>query len=211
MIIHFDEVMPVFDDLDLIFIHIPKNAGTSIEMTIHGERGQYSGHYDWKKYERDVPDKWKDYESFSVVRNPFDRTVSNYKYARKKRSFWHNAENPEQSRMGKHFDYETLKDRSFSEAVDMLSELEHQGWGYQYPYICDEDENIVVDRILKIENLQEEFNEMLNELGKERKVSLKEKNVTREEKNYREWYGEEEKKKVQEHYKTDIELFDYSF
>jgi len=203
--------MPVFDDLELIFIHIPKNAGTSIEMTINGERGEYSGHYEWKKYKRDVPSKWEDYASFSVVRNSFDRTVSNYVYSRRETSFWHNAKNPEQSRMGKHFDYDTLKDRSFSEAVDMLSELEHQGWGYQYPYICDEDQNIVVDYVLKMENLESEFNEMLRESGKERSISLKEKNVTREEKDYRKWYGEEEREKVKEYYKTDIELFNYSF
>ncbi len=206
--------MPLSDDLKLIFVHIPKNAGTSIYKTYFddgGGRGRFFGHHNWSKYHRDVPEKWNRYTTFSVVRNVWDRVVSSYKYSKKEISFWHNAKNPEQSEMGKHPDYDVLKNKSFSEAVDMLNKLEHQGWDCQYPYICDEDQNIMVDRILKMENLESELNEMLKDLGEERKISLQEKNVTREEKDYCKWYGKEERKKVEEYYKTDIELFNYSF
>lgn len=204
--------MPVSDSLNLIFVHIPKNAGTTIDNTFFGEeRGKFSGHHKWGTYKTKVSDKWDNYTTFSIVRNPWDRVVSSYVYARKDESYWHSAINPEQSRMGKHFDYDTLKDKSFSEAVEMIDDLEHQSWGSQYPYICDDEKNTKVDYVLRMENLNSELENMFSEEGVEVKYNMKKENVTREEKDYREWYNGETKKKVKNYYKTDIELFDYSF
>ena len=206
--------MPVSDDIKLIFIHIPKNAGTSIYKEFFDDgsgRGAFFGHHKWQKYNRKIPGKWRSYTTFSVVRNPWDRVVSNYVYARKEESYWHSAKNPGKSKMGKHFDYDTLKNKSFSEAVNILDELEHQGWGYQHPYICDNDLNIKVDYVLRMENLDVEMKEMFDRENISVDYNMSKKNVTREDKNYREWYDKETQKKVEKYYKKDIEIFNYSF
>lgn len=206
--------MPVSDELNLIFIHIPKNAGTSIYKTYFDDgtgRGRFFGHHNWNKYSNQITNKWKSYTTFSVVRNPWDRVVSNYVYARKEESYWHNAINPEKSEMGKHFDYDTLKSKSFSEAVEIIDELEHQGWRPQYPYICDGDLNIKVDYVIKMEKLDEGMKEMFEEENIDVEYEMSEKNVTRGNRNCENWYDEKTRRKVAEYYKTDINLFNYLF
>lgn len=206
--------MPLSDDLKLIFIHIPKNAGTSIYKTYFDDgsgRGEFFGHHRWGTYKTKIPKKWNEYTTFAVVRNPWDRFVSSYSYAIKDVSFWHNAKNPGNSEMGKHPDYEVLKNKSFSEAVDMINELGHQGWDSQYPYVCDDKNNIKVDHVIKMENLKSGIKHMFSKEGVDVDYKMKEKNVTREEKNYRKWYNKKTKRKVEKYYKEDVELFDYSF
>lgn len=199
--------MPISNKHNLILVHIPKNAGTSIEETL--EMNELSGHHKWYNYKYKVPEKWENYYKFSVVRNPFDRVVSNYVYARKEVSYWHNALNPDKSRYGKHRDYDTLKNKSFREAVHMIGDLEHQGWRDQYTYISDGEE-IFVDRVLKMENLTDGFNQMLSDLGVVG-YDLKHINSSRDENNYKSYYDRETREIVTEYYETDLELFDYSF
>ena len=83
---------------NLVFLHIPKNAGTTIE-DIGKENGYNWGRFD-KKNLKNIPfnqncSYWhappknlsKDYyninPSFTVVRNPYDRIVSEYNYIHK--------------------------------------------------------------------------------------------------------------------------------
>lgn len=84
--------MPICHNLKLCFIHVPKTAGTSIERAFgwHGEKnliGSLSPKYNvcpqhlyWKELEREFP-QINEYTKFSIVRNPFDRLVSEYCYA----------------------------------------------------------------------------------------------------------------------------------
>lgn len=64
-------------DLKLVFIHIPKCAGTSINRMFDMKPYGFSGHAPIK-YHEDLLDKG--YRAFTIVRNPYDRAVSLYHY-----------------------------------------------------------------------------------------------------------------------------------
>jgi len=61
-----------------IFIHIPRNAGTSI-LGMLGDTGGRS-HRSFMDYQMSNNERFKNYFKFSIVRNPYDRIVSVYEY-----------------------------------------------------------------------------------------------------------------------------------
>lgn len=82
--------MPLFPNHKLVFIHIPKSAGSSIYSVFasHGDppiftgtERQYNGHspqhstYDELKQCGLIPDGWK---VFTVIRNPYSRFLSEF-------------------------------------------------------------------------------------------------------------------------------------
>ena len=70
----------IIHEYKTIFIHIPKNAGTSIKHYFSDNVEEPFKHrtiYDIKKQ---YPDLYKNYKKFAIVRNPYDRMVSWYSY-----------------------------------------------------------------------------------------------------------------------------------
>lgn len=61
-----------------IFIHIPRNAGTSI-LSMLGDTGGRS-HRSFMDYQMSNSERFKNYFKFAIVRNPYDRIVSVYEY-----------------------------------------------------------------------------------------------------------------------------------
>src|SRR5438045_277709 len=86
--------MPIFrfGDKILLFIHIPKTGGTSVEAMLKAGGGveamrhnaQITGllctpqHFHAEILSRLVPEGFSDF-TFTIVRNPFDRLVSEFK------------------------------------------------------------------------------------------------------------------------------------
>ena len=79
----------ILDEQKMIFIHIPKNAGTSIESIFLTP--EYREKYPISKIERHAtihevkevfPDKYDSYIKFAVIRNPYDRMISWYHYVK---------------------------------------------------------------------------------------------------------------------------------
>ena len=60
-----------------LFIHIPKNAGTSVSKVIYGRN---LPHFTMEFYQKIAPDVVNSVESFSVIRNPVDRFLSACKF-----------------------------------------------------------------------------------------------------------------------------------
>lgn len=90
--------MPVCRTRKLLFIHIPKNAGTSITKSLEMEN---QGHVAALHYKRNLED-FDEFFKFTVIRNPWDRVVSCYEFARMQKSYWHNAVT------NKHWDFDVL-------------------------------------------------------------------------------------------------------
>lgn len=197
--------MPISHNNNIIFVHIPKNGGTSMCNAL----GIESGHYRWDFYKKQ--NCWSSYFKFCIVRNPWDRVVSCYEYSKMEDSYHHSVNLPKQH--GIHPDYFTLKSLTFEECVYMLKDspekLKHQGWLSQSYWICDENNNIMINNIFKIEFLQKNLlkHPILNTFSEK----LKKLNPSPRKKNYKDYYSLETKNIIAEIYKTDVENFNYDF
>lgn len=68
-----------WDSAGIIFIHVPKAAGTSINRALYGRT---LGHYPAMEIAKNFPQLFAKSYVFSVVRNPWDRMVSAYRFAK---------------------------------------------------------------------------------------------------------------------------------
>jgi tetratricopeptide (TPR) repeat protein len=191
-----------------IFIHIPKNGGTSIKRVLDLPGG---GHRTWRHYATRYPNIWQAYRSFAVVRNPWDRAVSAYHHARMKESYWHNEQT------GLHPDYLALRDKSFAECVSILyhqrERLRHDSWLSQSEYVVDvesPERPIMVGRILRYESLAEDFAALCRELGVPA-ADLPVENTSKRSRDYRSYYDDDTRRMLAEVYRADIERFGYAF
>lgn len=93
--------MPFIDEHKLLFVHIPKCGGTSIEEKFkivkeHDEKTAYSWytrkfgdrffapqHYTPKILKSLYPERFKSYKKFTVVRNPYTKCISSFFYQTK--------------------------------------------------------------------------------------------------------------------------------
>ncbi len=193
--------MPISDKYRAIFIHIPKNAGTSIIKILDMKR---SFHRAWKYYKDTFPDNWNNYFKFAVVRNPWDRVVSNYEYAKMEKSYWHSTEDET-----KHKDYDLLLGLTFKECLILLKnnpdKFWHPGWKNQYKYIYDEDNKLMINNVYKHENINNQFKNIFN-------LDLLNINKSiKEYESYKVYYDKESIQLVSEIYEKDIKLFNYKF
>lgn len=197
--------MPISEKKKIIFIHIPKNAGTSI---IKSKDLEFSSvqHQTYKFYQKQYPNQWKNFLKAAIVRNPWDRFVSCYNYALMEKSYWHSKEGP--SIFGQHEDYKTLNKLNFKETVELFYKkkvkLTHPCWKPQHYWICD-GEKIVIDKAFKFEQIEKSisFNSIF---GKIEKLNSSNNKI-----NYKQYYDNETKEMINEIYKKDIEIFNYDF
>jgi len=66
-----------YNETGIAFIHIPKNAGTSVEIALYGQR---LGHRTWSEIRALAPDQFPKWKKWAVVRDPVDRFISAYDY-----------------------------------------------------------------------------------------------------------------------------------
>ena len=72
----------IIDKYKTIFIHIPKNAGTSIEEYFGNKsvRIQPEKHADIYEIKKKFKNSYNNYRKFTIIRNPYDKMVSWYFY-----------------------------------------------------------------------------------------------------------------------------------
>lgn len=146
--------MTICHERKLIFIHIPKNAGTSIikvmgihNMLIDKSIEEYKQHYD---------EYWDKYTKFTVVRDPIDRFISAYKFIRMKESGWFSATG--QEGLDKHSHYEICNKMDINEYTSYLYKnyKEFNLWSIPQTYLLKNDnDEIEIDYFVRFENLKE--------------------------------------------------------
>lgn len=199
--------MPISHSNKLIFLHIPKNAGTAI-TDAEGMDFTHIGHHFPDFYRKNFPYEWENYIKFAVVRNPWDRVVSNYEYGRMAESHWHSVSG--KSQYGVHPDYQHLSNLTFKETLRIFKDkrdfLKHQGWESQHPYIYDNNGNLLLEHVFKLDELGDnyEFKKLVPNLTHKNKSNKKHKS-------YRDYYDDETIEIVSEIYVKDITLFNFKF
>lgn len=192
-------------DNRIIFIHVPKVAGNGIIKSLYGKGS--SGHNKLIKYKKFDKEKYKSYFKFGFVRNPWDRLVSAYFYLKQ----------GGMERLDYEFSTKYLsKYETFQEFVlDMQNEgirKKIMAWYHfvpQYEFLCDDYGAVGVDFLGRIENIEEDFNELKRILNKEQ-ASLQKHNKSSH-KNYIYYYDSNTRRIVGEIYEKDIEMFKYRF
>ncbi len=169
---------------------------------------------DWKKYNKHMlasvikkrvgDEVWNESFKFSFVRNPYAWVVSSFFFMVKKKML----KMPKNKIMTiKDFKdtlayYKTPAGRRHDPYSDVRS---------QHSFLCDENQNLLVDFVGKVENLQPDFNKVCNRIGIP-KVQLETRNKSESSKNpYRIHYNEESKKFVEKYWGRDINAFKYEF
>lgn len=181
-----------------IFIHIPKTAGSSIAhalqtyshvpvtFTENGNAELDFKHITAREIHGHIGELWDEFFSFAVVRNPWERVVSNFFYLQS-------------------INHPMLKGaKTPREWV-----ISHNIWCYPAAYYITIEGAVAVKRVLRYENLQNDFNQLCGHIGIPQ-VTLTSSNRSAHA-HYSTYYDDESCEIVAEVFKDDIELFGYGF
>ena len=148
--------MTINHEKKLIFIHIPKNAGTSIIKAM-GVENLYMDKT-IEEYKEHYGDYWNEYKKFTVVREPIDRFISAYKFARMDESGWFSATGEEG--LEKHHHYELCNEMNINEYVSYLYKNPEKFNRWISPLtfiISNENGEKEIDYYVRYENLLEDL------------------------------------------------------
>lgn len=156
-----------------LFVHIPKTAGQSIEHAFLGQLGlswqtraslllypnsdprlgpprlAHLKLREYLRYQYLSQDLFDEYFKFSIVRDPWDRAVSIYKYSEYNMPF-------------KKFLFDVLAKRLWADDYWFV--------GPQHEFICDESGEVGVDYVGRFETLERDFSEISGIIGLHRKI-----------------------------------------
>lgn len=149
----------LFPDLNVVFIHLPKNAGSSIRSALgKNYTGPVGG---------SIPKDWRQFPSFAVAREPLGRFLSGVNMFRV------GADNTPGS---DYYSSPRIPDLTITQALDILEDgsipynrsirsdranLKHHLWPQTHPFNCLGD----ADHILRYENLEDDFRRLCADLG----------------------------------------------
>lgn len=182
------------------FIHQSMNAEEFIQLKLPNLQ-----HVDALTIKNRVPPEvWDSYFKFSIVRNPWDRVVSFF--------FWAKRRDPALSPrkrfynyLGVPFDELVQLKKLFSEYVKSADWLDNDSF-----YTIDDQ--FCVDYVIRYERLVEDFNEVCKRLGLPDITLPRLKTGIRQQRyHYSDFFDEESKAIVSERHKNDIRLFSYDF
>lgn len=192
------------DKYKCIFIHIPKNAGTSIITLLNDGQKIEQEHNPYWDYFRSDSIRFNSYHVFCVIRNPWDRLLSAYNYL---------------SNGGNKNSDENLSNFINSECLDfhdfVMNWLDYDKINNvkvlnpQFMYIYDyHNKKIMVENILRYESLDADFSLFQKKLDISEQLPWINKSKKM---NYIDSYTKEMIERVGELYQFDINLLGYSF
>lgn len=210
----------IFPSQRLVYIKIPKTGSTSVYRhfialdkystiinlnKLHGIKrdprcyrksaGWFLGaHVSAQDIQWYLGTDYDEHFKFTVVRNPYDRLVSNFCWQRSK------GRGPATF---KAFVNTLVKDPKSLPKQSRLHAIPQTDW------ITDEDGRVIVDRIVRFENLESEIRAVLDELHLPA-AKLRHRNKT-DRAHYSNYYDDEVRRMVEVFYQQDLEQLGYRF
>ena len=232
--------MPISHAENIIFIHIPKTGGGSIEKSlgIFGEDNNGSlnpnlnilygkknnkllQHLTISEIKGIKNKEYKTYKKITFVRNPFDKLLSEYfwriqRYGKNKIDFKYFLMEEAIPRKNKINTYikNFYKDEKIISSMDIH-------YMEQYKFLINNN-NLDVDSIGKFEDFEIDFKKLFNKKLLNYKINkskvdyfyyLSKKFLPKfiKKRLYRKFYDNDSRKLVEEEYKKDLDLFNYNF
>lgn len=185
------------------FIHVPKTAGKSLRFSLFGKENG-ARHCSASRLKKCYPDLWEQFFSFCLVRNPYDRLYSAYRYLM----------------CGGNLQKDDLRFRSrelstvngFEQFVcDWLTKDRSYAYTHfipQYEFVY-QNTDCLVDHIGKFENLEREYEFIRGKLGLRHDLQHINRTKQAVETSVSEVYSPVMSRKVHEIYAEDFRLFGY--
>ena len=198
----------IIDKDKLIFIHIPKNAGTSIKELFFNKTELETPfkHKTIHEIKEENHKAYSSYRKFAIVRNPYDRMISWYAYLN---GYILNNDllNTYQWNGGNN-SYEVVETErpNVSGFKKFVKDPAGEGWGEDWRLRLLNKQCYWIDEtvtILKYENLEKELNEFFGE-----KMDLQTTNKTVRD-SISVYYDKESLDTVYDRYKEDFKKFNY--
>jgi hypothetical protein len=208
--------MLISDSHEFVFLRMRKAANTSMKaildpLALHRPTGKLAHlksrallEWDYRKYHFNAHDDiqtvrkrmpveiFDRYFKFAFVRNPWDRLVSEYEFLLRKPTH------------GRHARVKKLG--GFKQFIQMQIPRRN---AYQINMLCDRQGTLLMDFVGKVENLQSDWRTVCERIGIEHQ-SLPHINVTQH-RHFQDYYDDESRQLVAQHWSREIALFDYSF
>lgn len=197
--------MSIYHKWRSVFVQIPKNASSSIHEALKNPTDDSHDHNLYiDVLGSNDPELVESYFSFAVCRNPYDRFVSAYEYLRQNSGYTWNPS------------FEDLV-KDFHNRGPYFYTGEDVVWWPQSRFVSIKN-IVLVDKIIKYENLDQEWPIIIEEISKvvPASFSLPTTNVQRinvteqkQKPTWPEYYTEETKQMVYNLYQKDFKLFNY--
>ena len=205
----------------LLFIHIPKSAGSSITAALNKELpGASKGpfpyqHYTLQDYYNSIGSKTLDnLFIFGIIRNPWERMYSWYEFNKKQYHTMPHRFANQPALKEKQFDVDfnewlltkqfiPIQEYKFTNCPIPAQKRSQFNWLF-----CKERQPDYIGQVEKMDELIMEL--IKNDLVKE-SFSIPHINVTNQGKKYKSIYSKESKEWIEHHFQKDIEYGQYTF
>jgi len=153
---------------------------------------------------RVTPEVWSNYCKISIARNPWDRTVSNF--------YWEKRKDPMLNPKKQFYHYLGVPFNEIGQLRKLFSEFIKSDKSPNNDSFYTIDDQLCVDFVIRYETLVEDYSEICKKLELPARTLPRLKGGIRQGRyHYSDYYDQESKALVAERHKNDLRLFGYQF